>query len=124
MVARVAVGAASYAIDKLYEYRIPEEWVNEVQPGHRVWVPFGRGNSRKEGIVLSVSEAPQGSPVALKLLSGLMDQEPLYNETMLKLAAFMRERYFCTFFEAARVMLPAGLWYKSEVKFSLTPGLS
>ena len=44
MFARIAVSAATYAIDRPYDYRIPEELQLKVQPGVRVFVPFGKGN--------------------------------------------------------------------------------
>ena len=43
-VARVAVSAATYAIDKPYDYLIPEKLAGKVRPGVRVAVPFGKGN--------------------------------------------------------------------------------
>ena len=52
MIAKIAVSAANFAIDKHYSYRIPEEMV--LQPGQRVQLPFGRANRRCEGIVLAV----------------------------------------------------------------------
>ena len=56
MFARIAVSAATYAIDRPYDYRIPEELQLKVQPGVRVFVPFGKGNRVTEGIVLSLSQ--------------------------------------------------------------------
>ena len=57
MVAKIAVSAATFAIDKPYSYRIPEGM--DLRPGMRVQVPFGRANKRTEGVVLSV-EADDG----------------------------------------------------------------
>ena len=57
MIAKLAVSAANFAIDKPYSYRIPESMV--LRPGQRVIVPFGRGNRRCEGVVLSVEEGNQ-----------------------------------------------------------------
>ena len=48
----VAVSAATYAIDKLYDYRIPDSLIPAVKVGCRVLVPFGRGNRKVEGMVL------------------------------------------------------------------------
>ena len=50
----VAVSAATYAIDKLYDYSIPAALVGAVQVGCRVLVPFGRGNKKVEGMVLQL----------------------------------------------------------------------
>ena len=52
MIAKIAVSAATFAIDKPYSYRIPDGMV--LQPGQRVQLPFGRGNRRSEGVVLSL----------------------------------------------------------------------
>ena len=115
MIAKIAVSAATYAIDKPYSYRIPEGM--SLQPGVRVIVPFGRGNRRTEGVVLTLESADQPG---LKAVEQSMDREPLLSEGMLRLAAFLRERYFCTFYDAIRAMLPAGLWFQESESYALT----
>ena len=115
MIAKIAVSAANFAIDKPYSYHVPEEMV--LAPGQRVQVPFGRGNRRSEGIVLAVEEASQPG---LKAVERCLDETPILTEQQLRLAAFLRERYFCTFYDAVRTMLPAGLWFQTQESFSLT----
>ena len=115
MIAKIAVDAAPFAIDKPYSYFVPLGMI--VQPGMRVQVSFGRGNRRSEGVVLSVEP---GEPEGLKPVDRVLDGEPLLTDTMLRLAAFMRERYFCTFYEAIRAMLPAGLWFQAKQHYRLT----
>ena len=115
MIAKIAVAAANFAIDKPYSYRIPYGML--LRPGIRVMVPFGRGNRATEGIVLSVEE---GRDDGLKAVCSALDETPLLNGTMLRLASFMRQRYFCTMYDAIRTMLPAGLWFRSQDSFCLT----
>ena len=115
MIAKIAVAAANFAIDKPYSYRIPMQL--QLQSGLRVIVPFGKGNRRTEGIVLSVE---QGDETGLKPVDEVLDDTPLLSAAMLRLAAFMRERYFCTFYDAVRAMLPAGLWFQTRESYSLT----
>ncbi len=115
MIAKIAVAAATFAIDKPYSYYIPQEL--SLQPGCRVQVSFGRGNRRTEGIVLAVEP---GSPEGLKAVEVCLDDTPLVTQQMLRLAAFMRERYFCTFYEAVRAMLPAFLGFTGNVRVRLT----
>ena len=115
MIAKIAVSAANFAIDKPYSYRIPENLM--VQPGQRVQLPFGRANKRTEGIVLAVEP---GEESGLKPIDCCLDEQPLLTEKQLRLAAFLRERYFCTFYDAIRTMLPAGLWFRTKNTFSLT----
>ena len=115
MIGKIAVSAANFAIDKPYSYWIPQDMA--LAPGLRVMVPFGRANRRTEGIVLTVEP---GSEDKLKPVESCLDDGPILTETQLRLAAFLRERYFCTFFDAIRVMLPAGLWFRTRLTVSLT----
>ena len=109
-VARVAVSAAIYSIDRPYSYLVPDELCESAAPGVRVLVPFGRGNRRSEGVVLSVGvEEPEAE---LKSIESLVDPEPVLSAEQLQLALFMRDRFFCTLYEAARAMLPTGMWLK------------
>jgi len=115
MIAKIAVSAANFAIDKPYSYRIPEDIT--VKPGQRVQLPFGRANKRAEGIVLAVES---GDETKLKPIDCCLDEESILTDRQLRLAAFLRERYFCTFYDAIRTMLPAGLWFRTRNTFSLT----
>ncbi len=115
MIARIAVSAANFAIDKPYSYQISHG--QHIAPGMRVIVPFGRGNRTTEGVVLTVE---QGSPEGLKPILEAMDEEPVLSPNMLRLASFLRERCFCTLFDAVRVMLPAGLWFQRKDTYALT----
>ena len=115
MIAKIAVSAATFAIDKPYSYFVPEPM--ELAPGMRVTVPFGRGNRSSEGVVLSVES---GDPEGLKPVARCLDEESLLSPMALRLAAFIRERYFCTFYEAVRVQLPGGLWFHAKESYALT----
>ncbi len=115
MIAQIAVSAANFAIDKPYSYSVPEGMT--LSPGMRVTVGFGRGNKMAKGIVLSVTE---GDPAGLKAVEQKLDDVPVLSATMLRLAAFMRERYFCTLYDAISAMLPAGLWFDTKQTFQLT----
>ena len=115
MIAKIAVSAATFAIDKPYSYGIPESM--DLRPGCRVMVPFGRGNRRTEGVVLSVES---GENPELKWVEQCLDESPVLTDTQLRLAAFIRERYFCTLYDAVRAMLPAGLWFDAKARYLLT----
>ena len=117
MIAKIAVSAARFSIDKPYSYRFGADM--SLKPGIRVMVPFGSGNRRTEGVVLSIES---GDETKLKAVLQQLDEEPLLPEPMLRLAAFLRERYFCTFLDAVRAMLPAPLWFRTIERFTLTEG--
>ena len=109
-IVKVAVSAAPYHIDKPYDYLVPAELEESAVPGARVTVPFGRGNRLSEGMILARGEGKKVQ--GLKALSAVLDREPVLDGAELALAFWMRQRYFCTMFEAARTILPAGLWYR------------
>ena len=109
-IARVAVSAATYAIDKPYDYLIPEKLAATVRLGMRVTVPFGRGNRASEGFVLAVTRESRRED--LKAVSEILDAESVLGPQQIKLALWLRERYFCTLYDAVKVLLPAGLWYR------------
>ena len=115
MIARIAVDGLLYAIDKPYSYLLPPALAS-ARPGCRVSVPFGSGNRLREGMILVIEP---GEDASLKTVTELLDPEPILSERMLRLAAFVRERYFCTAYEAIRAMLPAGLWLQSRAVYAL-----
>ena len=114
MIAQIAVSAAIYAIDKPYSYWVPPQL--SVAPGMRVLVPFSQGNRRVEGMVLAVTD---GEETGLKSVAAVLDESPVLSEPLLHLAAFLRERYFCTFYDAVKAMLPAGLWFSVQEEWTL-----
>ena len=111
-IAKVAVSAATYWIDRPYDYLIPEELQGKVLPGMRVYVPFSRGNRRVEGIVLAVTDGSKYE--ALKPVLAALDEQPVLTDEQIRLALFMRERFFCTVYDAVKAILPAGLWFNAD----------
>jgi primosomal protein N' (replication factor Y) len=120
-IAKIAVADAPYAIDRPYDYLIPEELLDRARPGVRVMVPFGRGNRSSEGILLA--RATGEKTPALKTLTAVLDDEPVLDSGAAALAFFLRQRYFCTLYDAVRVILPTGLWYKRQELWRIADGV-
>lgn len=120
-IAKIVLSAATYAIDRPYDYQIPEE-MYPLPAGVRVIVPFGAGNRRVEGLVLSVEEKEQ-TEKPLKSILTRLDQQPVLDAEGLRLALWIRERWFCTVYDAARAMLPAGLYYSLQDCYKLAEGV-
>lgn len=120
-IAKIAVSAATYAIDKPYSYRVPPSLAETLRPGMRVLVPFGKGNRRREGLVLSLSQ--EAAAKGLKPVATQLDEQPVLDAQGIRLALWLRERCFCTVYAAVTSMLPTGLWYSLRDKYTLVPGL-
>ncbi len=120
-IAKIVVSAAPYAIDRPYDYLIPPELDGLVRPGMRAAVPFGSGNRGTDGVVLSLGE--REDTAKLKSIQALLDDQPVLDERSIQLALWMRERYFCTVYDALRIMLPAGLWFSLMDCWKIAPGV-
>lgn len=121
MTAKVAVSAATYAIDRPYDYLLPQELQETARPGMRVLIPFGSGNRRTEGLILAIGPAERQGK--LKAVLSLLDEFPVLDGEGIQLALWMRERYFCTVYEAARAMLPAGLYFSLQDRYCVAQGI-
>lgn len=104
----------AYSFDKIFDYAVPAAFSQKIFPGCRVLVPFGRGNKKRQGIVWYVREADNEN---LKELAKVLDEAPVLTEEMLATAGFMKEHFFCTLYDAAKAMLPAGIHYRVSVLY-------
>lgn len=104
-------------VDGTFTYIIPDEMKEEIAPGCRVMVPFGR--RRMTGYVISThSDTPEG--FKLKKISELSDPEPMITPALLDLARWMSEYYVHSLGEVLRAILPASLKGKGRKKPSVT----
>lgn len=117
LVARVAVAAAVYSIDRPYDYSVPAVWADSLAEGQRVIVPFGSANRKTEGIVLEVAEAAESRQ--LKAIAHVFDDEVVLGPRQKALALWMCRRYFCTFFQAANALFPPGVWNRKAETYSV-----
>lgn len=108
VVAQVAVEQTTFHFDRLYSYDA-DRVADEIVCGCRVLVPFGKGNRCRQGIVMALDRVSEQEAVSLKPIAALLDRQPLLNQELLDLALFLKERTFCTLFDAVRAMVPTGL---------------
>lgn len=119
--AKIAVDNTAYHFDMAYDYLVPSRLQPAAAEGCRVLVPFGGGNRTRQGIIL---ELTHGQPFQnSKEILEVLDEKPLLPPEMLKLAVWMKERCFCTLFDAIKAMLPSGLQYKLAVFYRLNPDI-
>jgi len=111
LIASIVLDNCTRDFDIEYHYIVPENLSDYVRPGVRVIVPFGRANRSVEAYVLKVFEDSEMKD--LKEIRKVIDDKPVLNEGMLRLAQWMKKRYICTYSDAIRCMLPAGIGIKS-----------
>lgn len=104
-IATVAVERTFFNLDSDYDYAVPPALADRVRPGVAVEVPFGSGNRLRRGIVLQVFV---GINPALKDIARVCDYGTELDESQIRLARWMKSRYFCTTYECLLQMLPRG----------------
>ena len=119
-VAKVAVENTAYSFDMLFDYSVPDYLCEEVLPGKRVLVRFGNSSKLRVGIIFSVKHGVITTK-KLKEISSVIDDEPLLTYEMLKTANFVRDRYFCTYFDACKLFLPLGLSMSVNTLYAVNP---
>ena len=117
----VAIENVAYHFDVLYTYSIPDGYNLKDVIGMRVMVPFGRGKTAKrQGVIFALSEKKQQH--GIKSVLSFLDESPVVSEEMLKIARFLKDRTFCTYFEAVKVQMPSGFSFKTtENYFAVKP---
>jgi primosomal protein N' (replication factor Y) len=110
-IASVVISNCTREFDKEYHYIIPDEIKENIKPGMRVIVPFGRTNMLKEAYVLDILDSSSWDK--LKSIKKLIDEEPVLSRNMLELSSWMKDRYICTYHDAIKCMLPAGIGVKA-----------
>ena len=145
MYAQVAVENVNCTFDKDYDYSIPQQLEGKALVGCRVAVPFGRGNKARigiitqsvmssqslavdtvagatkssKGIITRLTDSTQGKRI--KPISAVLDEAPLLSNEMLSLARWISEQTFCTYYEAVKAMLPAGINHRIIRSFCAIP---
>lgn len=109
-------------VPKTYTYRVPYEWNDLVQIGHRVVVQFGV-KKIFSGIVLDLSDTPPDKYQASYILE-LMEDEPIVNPRQIKFWNWISHYYMCHPGEVMAAALPAGLKLQSETLLILNPEAS
>ena len=108
--AEIVLDGAIGSFDKRYTYLVPDELLLLAKRGCRVTVPFGRGNTKKQGMIMDICEGESSS--GMKNIYSVTDSAPILNDEMIKMCEWMHSHIFCTYFDAIHAMLPAGLNYR------------
>ena len=109
----VAVSNATFHFDKLYTYAVMPDQQNAVKLGSMVLVPFGRGSRARMGVVLACDAEPESAK--LKFLFDVAPASACLTPELLRLVHFLKERTFCTYYEAVKAVIPYGAQYKPIV---------
>ena len=103
LIAKVAVDGTFFSFDTDYSYLVPTELAASAQTGCFVKVPFGKGNTLRKGVIVSLET---GDISNLKSISAV--KEKVLSDEMVSLALWLKDRCFCTTYDCLKQMLPRG----------------
>ncbi len=102
--ANVIINVKTRQLDKLFTYAIPPELRGNILAGHRIVVPFGKGQYA-DGVVWSVfAEKPD---FTVKAIVEKLDDAYRLSETQLNIMRILRKYYAATYQEAFQSVLPS-----------------
>lgn len=107
--AEVIINSEAIEIDRPFTYKVKEEHNEIIQVGHRVKVPFGKGNRPVEGFVVGLKCEGVENIKRIKYIASIADEEPILSRDDLKVIEFLRETYLCKYIDAIRCIIPTGL---------------
>jgi primosomal protein N' (replication factor Y) len=100
-IAEVIVDIANSAVDKIYDYYLPDGFT----VGQRVLVPFGPREI--EGYIINIKEDTDYDKSKLKTVVKPLEAFPVISAEMLALVAFMRRKYNLLYVDCINAFLPA-----------------
>ena len=125
MYAQVIIDANHAEVDRVFDYRVPAQWEEEVCVGLRVMVPFGQRNTKREGYVIALTETTEVPEGKIKGIVEILDEgRPILTPSILELAKWMKKEYFCTLNQCLQAVMPAGIRTKSVWYAELTGQMS
>lgn len=105
--AKVVVRSNTVHTDNLFTYKVPEFLIEELKEGHRVLVPFGRGNKPVEAFVFEIINYLE-EDIKTKEIVDVLDEEPIFRSEELDLVKWMKNRYLCTYIDCINLIYPKG----------------
>lgn len=106
MFAKVIIDISHEAVDRPFEYIIPDHLAEKIYEGSRIIVPFGNGNKERKAYVVGLSDTPEYPVDKLKSIIDVDEKAVGVEDKLFALAAWMRHRYGCTMNAALQTVLP------------------
>ncbi len=104
--ADIIIDISHEAIDRTFQYKVPDRLRDKLQIGTKVSVPFGRGSHMRSGYVVSFSENPVFEKERIKEIADIYEGAVAVEDSLIELAAFIREQYGSTMINALKTVMP------------------
>ena len=116
MYAQIIIDITHEKLDRIFDYKIPEELEEKLKTGMAVMVPFGKGDTRRKGYIVGFSKTTGYDPGKIKEVLEIAPESVDIEEKMVELAAWMKEYYGGTMIQALKTVLPIKKQEKQKEK--------
>ena len=109
--AQVIIDISHEKVDRPFTYRVPEQLRDTLWPGSIVRVPFGKGNTIRQGYVTALLDESGYPDDQLKEITGAVspdDPKKQVAANQVALAAWMKQQYGSTMSAALKTVLTTG----------------
>ncbi|MCM1160460.1 MAG: primosomal protein N' [Roseburia sp.] len=117
--ANIIVDISHEKVDRPFQYRIPDSFAGQIQPGMKVQIPFGRSNKLIDGYVMELTDKPEYPVEKLKSIQAVAEGGISIEGSQIRLAAWLRRTYGSTMIAAMKTVLPVKQKVKAAEKKSL-----
>ncbi len=111
----VCISVSHSELDRLYTYKVPDNLIDKVELGMRVIVPFSLANKNVEAYIINITNSVDFDIKRIKYVLSAPDEKPIFDKQMLRLAYFMKEKYYCNLYDCLNLMKPRGIKFANEL---------
>ena len=104
--ANIIIDISHEKVDRPFQYIIPDRLKDKICIGSCVSIPFGRGNTKRLGYVIGITDKPEFDPEKTKEILDITEGEMSAEGIMVQLAAWMHKNYGSTMINALRTVIP------------------
>ena len=116
MYANIIVDISHEKLDKIFQYKIPEELLEKTLPGVSVLIPFGKANRSINGFVLEVTDVCDYDESKIKSIISINEKNVQLEGTLINLAWFIKHNYGATMNQALKTVIPIKQITKDVIK--------
>ncbi|EOS26379.1 primosomal protein N' [Lachnospiraceae bacterium 3-1] len=104
--ANIVIDISHEKLDKTFQYKVPEQWKEELSVGMQVEIPFGNGSRKTTGYVVELTDTPEYDLEKMKEITRIVEGSIPIESQLIALAGWMRKNYGGTMNHALKTVLP------------------
>ena len=115
---RIIVEGAPFVNEDGFTYHVPDFLKSYIEIGSMVYVPFGKGDALKKGIVIEEIDKSQASGIdKVKDIVMVHQLSPVVSTEMMALCEYLSDYYACAMIYTLKQAIPKYVWHHPFLAF-------